>query len=238
MNVHRGIFQVIWPYLTPLSQQRLRRTCRNFREWSKEWSPNLPNLNDLLNPDNWFEWLVEQSGGVKEIPEACASDSPSANIAGKTFRWSNGCVFLEIDFIILKSPKYFPLLQGIRLSYDILKGIGLGYKIPGEIPAQNFSFVSMKPERVIIKDSGGGGENYGSHPRSLPEGRDKTIFYSLRQTLVTWKGSSKIRKQLYPYCSHCFGRQLFPEKLTWVILRNYQRSPVFACDQCIRWNIL
>lgn len=218
MNEDRSLFQAIWSYLTPVSQMRIRMTCKNLYVWSKGWTPNIPNLEELLNVDNWFEWSLESGRYLSAGPQLGGTLYPNH----KFFRWSSGCVMLEVVFITRGEMAF---LRVINLHFDMNQG---------PLEPNLSSFVSIHADSDAS-------ENRGLHPRRLPEGIDKKIFSQLRKTLVLWKGSKKIRRKLFPYCSHCFGRNPFPEKLTWKKAKWHSEKnrirTIFACDKCLEFQL-
>jgi hypothetical protein len=65
----RGIFQVLWEYLDPITQFRIRSVCKDFNEWSKKWPTRLWNITKLLEKGErdkisgkkWFYWGLENT---------------------------------------------------------------------------------------------------------------------------------------------------------------------------------
>ena len=126
MDTNRALFQVIWPYLRPVSQRKVRMTCSNWHNWGKDWPVTIPDLTELLDRNNWQEWYNETfeptyDGYINVF--AC-------------WKWLHKCVSVVVRFY---NQGDAILLIDIKVQYEISRH-------------RDFSHTSINPwENTLIR---------------------------------------------------------------------------------------
>lgn len=206
MQNNRPVYQVIWGYLRPVSQRRIRMTCRNLHNWSECWPRKIPDVTELLNVNNWSEWVSESN------PRSIQHDW-----GGIHYRWawidkrvSVRVIFCKVISLEMTEAEAY-LLKSIRIQYQ---------------PPQNpdHSYTQIATQRVRGDYRVGVSGRFGKKPANLPLNYSSHIYKKIGSTLAKWNGNKKIRRKLFPYCVDIFHRGQIPGGVIW--------DPEFKCYRC------
>jgi hypothetical protein len=205
MDTSRSLFQVIWLYLRPKTQMQIRMTCSNLRKWSEEWPINVPKLEEFKAPSLYSsstsDWAIESK-----------SLKINNHYIPGVYRWGwvYGSLCVKINFI--KCKETF-LLVSIHVQYE--RGCH-----------KDCSFASISFNSFVWKWQPNMGKG-GKSMHRLPNNKYSSIFKELRTKVIQYCGDSKIKKLLFPYCSHMFHRGNSPKTVEW-----NKSNKIYTCNEC------